>query len=333
MSVVYTSFARLARSQHLARLRIHGLHQDLVFNDMQAVVLLAGRGAGAVDVGQAVEVHDLRAPQVFDGLARGRDGAACLAGHDDGVDVEVALRVEALFLRDLAQMPRVTRRRPDDRGLVLLEHEEQAVGRHRPHPDGKRAQTLRADDVRAADVQREVERMDVAVVRAHAGLPEQARLGVLPQVEVLLRKGTHRGNARRTRRRGHEDDLFFGNGAHLAEKRSHMLRLALGLLVAKGELRDVSKRLQVARRDAGLVERALVVHRVLVRVGHHVLQALQLQRLQIGTRHAFDFGVVVFLIVRNVLRHDGLLGFASSFVLAAGGVGIGLPCLRKQRIA
>ena len=153
-------------------------------------------------------------------LARGRDGAACLAGHDDGVDVEVAASGRSPFpSRSRPDATRRTRRRPDDGGLVLLQHEEQAVGGHGAHPDGKRAQTLRADDVGAADVQREVERMDVAVVRAHAGLPEQARLGVLPQVEVLLREGAHRGNAGGAGRGGHEDDLLLGNGAHLAEER------------------------------------------------------------------------------------------------------------------
>ena len=53
----------------------------------------------------------------------------------------------------------------------------------------------------------------VAVVRAHAGLPEQARLGVLPQVEVLLGEGAHRGHARGTRRGGHEDDVLLGHAS------------------------------------------------------------------------------------------------------------------------
>ena len=188
--------ARLARCQHLAGRRVHRLHEYLVLHDMQAVVRLARGGAGTVDVGQAVEVHDLRTPEVLDALARRRDGAARLAGHDDGVDVEIGARVVALLLRHLAQVPRVGRRRPDDGRLVLLQHEQQAVRGHGAHPDGQRAQALRADDVGAAHVQREVERMHVAVVRAHAGLPEQARLGVLPQVEVLLREGAHRGDAR-----------------------------------------------------------------------------------------------------------------------------------------
>ena len=99
---------------------------------------------------------------------------------DDGVDVEVFLGVEALLLGDLAEVPRVGRRRPDDGGLVLLEHEQQAVGRHGTHPDGQRAQALRADDVGAAHVQGEVQAVHVAVVRAHARLPEQTSLGVLP---------------------------------------------------------------------------------------------------------------------------------------------------------
>ena len=295
--------ARLTRSQHFAGRRIHRLHEDLVLHDVQAVVRLARSGAGTVDIGQAVEVDHLRAPEVLDGLARGLDGATRLAGHDDGVDVEVFLGVEALLLGDLAEVPRVGRRRPDDGGLVLLEHEQQAVGRHGAHPDGQRAQALRADDVGAAHVQGEVQAVHVAVVRAHARLPEQTSLGVLPQVEVLLREGADRGHARRARRGGHEDDLFLGHGAHLAEEAAHMLRLALRLLVAEGELRDVVERFDVARLHAGLVERALVVHCVVVCVGHHVLQALKLQRLKLRPRHAFDLRIIVLLIVGDVLRH------------------------------
>lgn len=218
-------------------------------------------------------------------------------------DVEIGARVVALLLRHLAQVPRVGRRRPDDGGLVLLQHEQQAVRGHGAHPDGQRAQALRADDVGAAHVQREVERMHVAVVRAHAGLPEQARLGILPQVEVLLREGAHRGDARGAGRGGHEDDLLLGYGAHLAEEAAHVLRLALRLLVDERELGDIVERFDIARRHAGLVERAAVVRRVLVCVGHHVLQALQLQRLELGPRHAFDLRIVVFLGYGDVLRH------------------------------
>ena len=82
-----------------------------------------------------------------------------------------------------------------------------------------------------------------------------------------------------------------------------MLRLAFRLLVAEGELRDVVERFDVARLHAGLVERALVVHRVVVCVGHHVLQALKLQRLKLRPRHAFDLRIIVLLIVGDVLRH------------------------------
>ena len=82
-----------------------------------------------------------------------------------------------------------------------------------------------------------------------------------------------------------------------------MLRLALRLLITEGELRDVVERLDVGGLHAGLVERALVVHRVVVCIGHHILQALQLQRLKFRPRHAFDLRIVVLLIVGDVFRH------------------------------
>ena len=89
-----------------------------------------------------------------------------------------------------------------------------------------------------------------------------------------------------------------------------MLRLAFRLLVAEGELRDVVERFDVARLHAGLVERALVVHRVVVCVGHHVLQALKLQRLKLRPRHAFDLRIIVLLIVGDVLRAVSPRAFA-----------------------
>ncbi len=83
-----------------------------------------------------------------------------------------------------------------------------------------------------------------------------------------------------------------------------MLGLALGLLIYEGELLQVLQGLDVGRRDAGLVEGALVPDGVLVGVGHHLLQTLQLHGFQLGPRHALDLGIVVLLIVRDVLlRH------------------------------
>ena len=271
---------------------------------MQAVLRLAHGRAGAVDVGEPEEVDHLRVPQILDGLAGALDGAARLAGHDDGVDGEVGARVEALLLDLLAERPGVGRARPDDGGLVLLQHEDEAVARHRAHPDGERAQALGADDVRATHVQGEVQAVHVAVGRAHAGLPEQPRLGVLPQIEVLLGKGAHRGHARGAGRGGHEDDVLLGHRAHLAEEAAHVLGLALGLLVDEGELLQILQGLDVLGFHAGLVEGALVVHRVVVGVANHLLKALKLHGLQFGARHALDLGIIVLLVVGNVLlRH------------------------------
>ena len=146
--------------------------------------------------------------------------------------------------------------------------------------------------------------MNVTVVRTHTSLPEQTSLGVLPQVEVLLREGAYRGNARGARGSGHEDDVVFGNGAHLAEEGANMLGIALRLLVDEGKLLNVAQRLDVLGGNAGLVETTMVVHGIVVGVLHHLLKTLELKLLKLGARHALDFGIVVFLIVRDVLfRH------------------------------
>ena len=113
------------------------------------------------------------------------------------MDAEIFARVEPLFLRFLAKRPSVGRGRPDNGRLILLQHEQQAIGRHRTNPDGERAEFLRAHNVGAADVEREVQPVHIAVVRTHTRLPEEARFGRLPQVEVFLCEGAYRGNASR----------------------------------------------------------------------------------------------------------------------------------------
>ena len=98
-----------------------------------------------------------------------------------------------------------------------------------------------------------------------------------------------------SRRSGHEHDVLLGHAAQLAEEAAHVLGFALGLLVDEGELRQVVKRFDVGGLHAGGVEAALVVDSVVVGVLHHGLQALELQLLKLGARHALDFGIVVLL--------------------------------------
>ena len=311
--------AARAGLEHLARRGVHGLHEDLVLHDVQAVLGLAHGRAGTVDVGQAEEVHELGAPQILDGLARGCDGAAGLTCDDDGVDVEVGLGVESLLDGLVAQLPGVGRARPDDGGLVVLQHEEQAVGGHGAHPDGRGAQVLRTDDVGSAHVEGEVEAVDVAVGGTHSGLPEQACLGVLPQVEVLLGERAHRGHAGRARACGHEHDVLLGHGAQPAEEGADALGLALGLLVDEGELLDVLERVDVLGAHAGLVPGLLVVGGVVVGPAHHLLQALELELLELGAGQALDLGVVVLLVVGQLLLcHCGLAFVCLAACVCAG---------------
>ncbi len=156
----------------------------------------------------------------------------------------------------------------------------------------------------ATHVQGEVQAVHIAVGGTHTGLPEQTGLGVLPQIEVLLGKRRHGGYAGGTGGGGHEDNILLGHRAHLAEERAHVLGLALGLLVDEGELLQVLQSLDVLGLHAGLVEGALVVHRVVVGVLDHLLQTLELHGLKLGARHALDFRIVVLLVVGDVLlRH------------------------------
>ena len=184
--------AHLTGLEHFAGVNVHRLHEDVVLGDVQAVLGFAHGGAGAENVGQAVEIVHLGAPQVFDGLAGRVDGAAQLTGDDDFLDVQILLGVDARFQRLLAQLPCVGRAGPDDGGLVGLQHEEQALAGERAAPDAERAEVLGTDDVGAADVQREVQRVDITILRPHADLPEPAAFGVLEFVEIFFGEGAHR---------------------------------------------------------------------------------------------------------------------------------------------
>ena len=196
----------------------------------------------------------------------------------------------------LAEQPRVGRRRPEVRGLVVLHGPQQAVAGHGTNPNAERAELLCADDARAAHVQGEVHAMQVAVVRTHAGLPEQTRLGMHELVEVVLAERAHGGHARAARARGHVHHVVFGHAAQLAEEAADALAITFGLLVDERELLQVFERVDM-RVDARFVPGALVIRAVLVRPDKFVLQALELQLFQLGTRHGLDFAVVVLLIV------------------------------------
>ena len=294
-------FALLAVGQHLAGHGVNGLDENLVLDQVQAVFLLAHACAGAVYVGQAEEVVDLCAPDLLDGMARGLDGAAGLTGDDDRAQVgEILLGVIALLDCLLAEQPGVRGRRPHVGRLVVLHGPQQARGRHGADPDAQRAEVLGADDAGAADVQREVHAVQVAVVWTHADLPEQTGLGIHEVVEVLLVERAHRGNAGRAGGGGHVDDVVFGNRAQLAEEGADALAVALGLLVDEGELLKVGERLAMGL-ETRLIPGALVVRAVLVGEGELFVQALELQRLDVLARSALDFGIVVLLIVGDVL--------------------------------
>ena len=68
--------AHLAGFEHVTRVGVNRLNEDLVLHDVQAVLRLAHGRAGAVDVGEAEEVDHLRAPQLLDRLTCRLDGAA-----------------------------------------------------------------------------------------------------------------------------------------------------------------------------------------------------------------------------------------------------------------
>ena len=294
--------ALLAIGQHLVRNRVDNFDEDLVLDDVQAVFVLAHARAGAVDVGQAEEVVDGNPPQVLDGLTGGLDGAARLAGDDEALHAgEVDLGIVALLDGLLTEQPGIAGTRPHVSGLVLLHRPQQTRARHGADPDTDRSEFLRSDDVGTAHVEGEVHAMEIAVVGAHARLPEQAALRMLEVLEVLLGERAHGGNARRTRGGGHIDHVVFGHGAHLAEEAAHSLTVAFGLLVGEGVLLvELLERFDMTV-EAELVPLAMIVGAVRVGEGEFLVEPLELELLQLGTRHGLDFPIVVLLVIREVL--------------------------------
>ena len=163
---------------------------------MKSVLRLAHCGTGAENIGQSVEVVNLCAPDILDCLSGGVDRAAELAGNDDFLDIQVLLGVNAALQGFFAELPCVRRRRPNYGWLIGFQHKQQAFARERTTPDAERAEILRADNVGSTYIEREVERVNIAVVRTHTDLPEPAAFGILKLVKILLGEWAHGGNSR-----------------------------------------------------------------------------------------------------------------------------------------
>ena len=187
---------------------------------------------------------------------------------------------------------------------VRLEDEYQPLAGQRASPDGQSPEVLRADGVGPSHVQGEVQGMQVAVVLPHPGLVEPPALHVLPLVEVLLRERGHRRNPGGSRRGRHEDHVLLGDGAEKPEERALALGVPLGQLVDEREFHHVGERLEVRRLHPRLVERFLVVRRVLVGELQLPFELGQLELLELGAGHGLDLRPPVFPVVgmhRNVV--------------------------------
>ena len=185
----------LTRLQNLTGVDVNGFNQNMVLGDVKSVLSLAHCGAGSENVRQAVEIVNLRSPNIFDSLSGGVDRAAELAGNDDFFDVQILFGINAAPESFFAELPRVRRRGPDNGWLIGFQDEQESFAGQRAAPNAKCSEILRADNVGTADVQREVERMNIAVVWTHTDLPEPAAFGVLKFVKVLLGKRAHGGNS------------------------------------------------------------------------------------------------------------------------------------------
>ena len=131
----------------------------MVLGDVQTVLRFAHCGTRSKDVGQTVEVVNLRAPDILDRFSCGFNRAAQFACNNDFLDIQVLFRINAALERLFSKLPCVGRRRPDYCRLIGFQNEKQAFAGKRTSPDAQRAEVLRADYVGTADIEREVERV------------------------------------------------------------------------------------------------------------------------------------------------------------------------------
>ena len=226
----------------------------MVLGDVQTVLRLTHCGTRSKDVGQTVEVVNLRAPNVLNCFSGGINRTTELACNNDFLDIQVLFRINAALERLFSELPCVGRRCPDYRRLVSFKNKEQAFAWKRTAPDAQRAEVLRADYVGTADIEREVERMHIAVSRTDTDLPEPAALGVLEFIEVLLCERAHCGNACGAGRGRNEYDVLLGHRRQLAEERTDTLCIALGFLVDKGKFLNILEGFDVLGLYACLVK-------------------------------------------------------------------------------
>ena len=73
--------------------------------------------------------------------------------------------------------------------------------------------------------------------------------------------------------------------------RQHLERIVIADIVLRGEgdVLDIRQRLDFIARHAGRLEPLVIEGDVLVTIINHSFQPLELQRLQLGTAHGFNF--------------------------------------------
>ena len=298
-------FADFTGFQHLAGVNVHSFHQYVILRDMQSILCLAHSRAGAEDVRQAVEVIDFSAPQIFNGLSRRFNGSAQFTGHNDLLDIQVLLGINAALQGLLTQLPGIGRAGPYHGRLIGLQHKQQPFAGQCAAPDAQCAKVLGADNVRAADIQREVQGMDIPVIGPHSHLPEPAAFRFLELVKVLLCEGAHGGHAGGAGGCGNKHHVFFRNSRQFAQERPDALGIALRLFVNKREFLYILQCLDVRRFNTGFIKRPLIVRCVIIGELNNLLQVFQLPFFQFLSRKGFQFLIPVLVV--NIPAHVDLL--------------------------
>ena len=221
--------------------------------------LTADTDAGAVDLGQAVDIVELDAEQVLDTLAH---LVAPALGADDAL-LELNLVAQAALLDFLAEQQRVARSRTQHGGLEIDHHLDLLLGVAGPHGHRHGAELLATclePDSRSpqAVTWRNLHTVFLGNTRVFVAARELRR----PVVDVFLGVGNHDRRARRARRRVNPHDLAGRNG----NRPERVGRAQVGF-VREGQLGKV----------LGSIDRIDVDARELLRIhavfdGHHALE-------------------------------------------------------------
>ena len=248
---------------------------------MHALLFQAFIGdARAADFREAINIQRVDVEQRFQPLAHGfRPGLRA-----KGARPQLQRRQrDAHFMDGFRDMDRVGGRAAQNGRAHVLHHHDLFGRVAARHGDDHRAQLRRAlVRAHAAGEQAVSIRHLHDIVRRGVGRADRARHHFRPILQIVPRVARQNRLARRSRRPLQTHDFPARHG-----KQPGGIFVAQIRLLHKGQILQIVQRANVFRLNALFVHAAAIQRHIVVFAAHDVLQALQLKRAQLLSRHAF----------------------------------------------